>query len=197
MTDLAALLAFHNVCLCALVCLMTNLVTFEAQLSVTVKAVVLVTSTENAIWPATFIGTFSCHVTELLAVSTFDCRIGVSVVPCHAILHPWEEIVLTHLILLFACLSRKLSNLAIRCMYLLLLRVDVPTKVHVALDSASWNYQVWITLCIDGSDVIFVIISSPQSVSSVIWSGARLQIAFVWGRSWLVTFIVSCPVLSE
>ena len=64
-------------------------------------------------------------------------------------------------------------------MYLLLLRVDVPTKVHVALDSASWNYQVWITLCIDGSDVIFVIISSPQSVSSVIWSGARLQIAFV------------------
>ena len=157
----------------------------------------LVTSTENAIWPATLIGTFSCHVTKLLAVSTFYGRIGVSVVPCHAILHPREEIVLTHLILFFACLSRKLSNLAIRRMNLFLLRINVPAKVHVAFDSASWNDQVWIALRIDGSDVILAIISSPHCVSSVIWSGARLRIAFVRGRCWLVAFIVSCPVLSE
>ena len=88
MPNLATLLAFHNVCLRALVGLVTDFVTLEAKLGVAVKAVVLVASTENAVRPAALVRTFSRHVTELLAVSALDGRVGVGVVPCHAILHP-------------------------------------------------------------------------------------------------------------
>ena len=101
MANLAAFLTLDDILRRALICSMAPLVTLKAELSITVKAVMRVLAAKDAIRSTAFVGASTCHVSELLAVETFDRWVRFGVVPGHLILHPREQVILVHLIVFF------------------------------------------------------------------------------------------------
>ena len=54
---------------------MADLVTLETKLSIAVERIVGILSAEDAVEATAFVGTFSRHVSKLLAITAFDGRI--------------------------------------------------------------------------------------------------------------------------
>ena len=135
-TYLATWKTFHNVGLCALISLMADLVTLKAKLGIAVERIVSIATAQDAIWPTALIGTLLGHVTKLLTIATFDRRIRLDIVSGHLILETREHIIL-HIRILFACHS-LLRYLTVGILHFFLVRINVPTEVHIALHSTSW-----------------------------------------------------------
>ena len=115
---------------------MADLVTLKAKFGIAVERIVSIATAQDAIWPTALIGTLLGHVTKLLTIATFDRRIRLDIVSSHLILETREHIIL-HFRILFAC-HRLLRYLTVGCLRLLLVRIDMPTEVHIALHSTSW-----------------------------------------------------------
>ena len=170
-TYLATRKTFHNVGLCALISLMADLVTFKAKLGIAVERIVSIATAQDAIWPTALIGTLLGHVTKLLTIATLDRRIRLDIVSGHLILETREHIIL-HIRILFAC-HRLLRYVTVRRLCIFLVRIDVPTEVHIALHGASWYDQIWISLGVYCGNVVVSIISTPNHIPSVVIHSIR------------------------
>ena len=91
---MAAQETLHNVLVGALACLMPYLVTLEAEFGVTVKGVVFIGATKDAVETDSLIGTLLRVVAKLLAITTFDGWVRLDVVPRDLILHFGKQVVL-------------------------------------------------------------------------------------------------------
>ena len=86
---------------------MAHLIALEAKLCITVKRVVCVLATEDAVWAAPLIRALFCHVAKLLAISTLDRWIVFSVVARHLVLQAREHVIFSQqcvAIVLSSCL---------------------------------------------------------------------------------------------
>ena len=111
MAHMAAEETLHNVLVGALACLVSSLVALETELGVTVKGVVLVGATEDAVKTNSGIGTLLCIVAKLLAITTFDGWVRLNVVPGDLILHFGKQVVFLtkHLVLILIVCLRGLD----------------------------------------------------------------------------------------
>ena len=115
---------------------MANLVALKAKLGIAVERIMSITTAQYAVWPTTFVWTLLGHVTELFTIATLDRWIRLDIVSGHLILEAREHVIL-HIRIFFAC-HRLLRYLTVGCLRLLLVRIYVPTEVHIALDGTSW-----------------------------------------------------------
>ena len=123
-------------------------------------------TTQDAVRATALIGTLFGHVTELLTIATLDRRIRLDVVSGHLILEAREHIIL-HIRIFFAR-HRLLRYLTVGCLRLLLVRINVPPKVHVAFDGTSWDDQIWVPLRVYCGNVVVSIVSTPNRIPSVV-----------------------------
>lgn len=115
---------------------MADLIALKAKLGIAVERVMGIFTAQDAVWTTALIGTLLGHVTELLTIATLDRRIRLDIVSGHLILEAREHIIL-HIRIFFAR-HRLLRYLTVGCLRLLLVRIYVPTEVHIALDGTSW-----------------------------------------------------------
>ena len=115
---------------------MADLVTLKTKLGIAVERIMGIATAQDAIWPTALIGTLLGHVTKLLTIATLDRRIRLDIVSSHLILETREHVIL-HIRILFAR-HRLLRYLTVGILHLLLVGIDVPTKVHIAFHSTSW-----------------------------------------------------------
>lgn len=109
-------------------------------------------STEDAVRPGPIIRTLFGHMPELLAISAFDSRIRLYVVPSHLILELREHVF--SFVARVGCLfvislnsfvnsynSSFINHLIDVCGLLLILcrLIHMPSEVHVTLDGAARN----------------------------------------------------------
>lgn len=111
-------------------------------------------STEDAVRPGPIIRTLFGHMPELLAISAFDSRIRLYVVPSHLVLELREHVL--SFVARVGCLfiislnsfvsssytSSFINHLINVCGLLLLILcrlVHMPSEVHVTLDGAARN----------------------------------------------------------
>ena len=133
---------------------MANLITFETQLGVTFKRIMGVFSAENAVGATALIWTLLSHVAELLAIATLDGRVRLDIVASLLVLETREHIVfqLTLVFFFLHCIEAIIQVSRDRLVFIA--GIDVLTEVHIAFNCASWNYQVRVSLRVNGSDVI-------------------------------------------
>lgn len=178
---------------------MTSLVALEAKLGIAFKAIVSVLATKNAIRTAPLIRTLASHMSEFLTVAAFDCWVALSVVPSLLILQSAKHVILHRIIFLASLLDRLVSTYLTVCsLRLLFVGIDVLAEIHVAFNRSTWDYQVWIALRIDRSDVVVSIVSTSQSVSAV--GGCFFSLAFIEADAlgaWLPILSIAHPILGK
>ena len=93
-SNMAASSTLFNVHCLTISRLMTHLVTFEAEFSIAVKAIMSVLAAQNATQSLAFIWTFPRHVPKFFTISTLYRRVRLVVVSADLCLHSLVQIII-------------------------------------------------------------------------------------------------------
>ena len=133
MANLTAGKAFYDISFFTLTCHVANLVAFETKLRVTFERIMRILPTENTFIPTAFIWTLSRHVAKLLAISTLDCGVRLSVVSRLLVFQLSILIILALCILLTRLLDR-VNCLTVSIARFFFVKVNLLAKVLVAFN---------------------------------------------------------------
>ena len=119
-----------------------------------------VLAAKDAVGPTAFVRALFRHVPKLLTVPALYRWIRLDVVAGHLVFEPGEHIIIAEFVIFASLLHRLMTDVAVRGDQFLLVGIDVPAEVHIALDGSAWDYQVRITLRIHRRDIVVAVVAT-------------------------------------